>query len=127
MAQPQEILKCNTIVINETIKRFIVCFFHFRTLMSNLYETMSSIDPAKLLSINHRLKEISDNSLHSQLTANQNEIIDIFGGLENMICLCLTNPNACDKLDPIKLTSFEKKFITNNTINEDIDESHEIN
>ena len=76
---------------------------------------MSSIDHERLVSMNSRMLQISKDSLKKQLVENSDEVILLFGGLENMISLCLTNPNAHKHLDQINLEAFDNKILMNMT------------
>ena len=74
---------------------------------------MSSIEQERFASINSRMMEMSKDSLKKQFLENHDEIVAMFGGLENMTSLCLTNPKAWDQLDPIKIETFDQKILMN--------------
>ena len=68
----------------------------------------------------------AENHLQNTLSSNKDAIIDSFGGLLNMIQLCLTNANAAQQLDPSKLHTFEKLMNDNKIVGLNSNESNQI-
>ena len=70
-------------------------------------------------------KKFNTTNLSSKLSKNQDAVILSFGGLTNMIELCLTNPSASEyiNLDSQQFDSFTHLFMMKNNDDHDIDNS----
>ena len=79
---------------------------------SNVLEE-SRLKQSDLLSWQWSLKQFIEQNdqnieiVNTTINNNKDNILDAFGGLNNMIHLCLTNPNACQHIAPEKFSKFE--------------------
>ena len=76
----------------------------------------------RLITLSDNLKHFVNDDQNNELllnetfNTNKDKIIDILGGISNIIELCMTNPNASKQLDSKKIESFEKLMNDNGII-----------